>query len=127
MKNGSILIIILFSISALVGCSSQGDDEADGPPSDPLEQMLIAFNGSPSKVEIQEAMDNALNATETPISEENYSRAGSVLVEFRNEYGINEMDILECVPTATTDPRLPELSFPNVAAVCVTDMASGNS
>lgn len=118
---------ILFSMFALVSCSSEADDEADGPPSDPLKQMLIAFNGSPTMVEIQEAMDNALNATGTPVSEENYSRAGSVLVEFRKEYGINEMEILECIPTATTDPRLPELSFPNVAAVCVTDMVSGNT
>lgn len=127
MKNSSVLMSILFSMFALVSCSSEADEEVDGPPSDPLKQMLIAFNGSPSMVEIQESMDNALNATGTPVSEENYSRAGSVLVEFRKEYGINEMEILECIPTATTDPRLPELSFPNVAAVCVTDMVSGNS
>jgi hypothetical protein len=87
--------------------------------------MVVSFNGSPSKTEIQEALDNALKATDTAITEENYSRAGSVLVSFRKEYGINEMDILRCIPTKVTDPRVPEVNFPNVAAVCNASLVSG--
>lgn len=109
----------------LAACSAQPEAAPEPPPSDPLDQMLISFNGNPSKTEIKQAMDDALNATDTVISNESYSRAGSVLVTFRKEYGIDEMEVLECVPTATRDPRVPELSFPNVAAVCVTDLASG--
>lgn len=119
-----LLLFTSMAASALVACSAQ-PEAPKTPPSDPLDQMLISFNGNPSKTEIKQAMDNALNATDTVISNENYSRAGSVLVTFRKEYGIDEMEVLECVPTATRDPRVPELSFPNVAAVCVTDLASG--
>ena len=87
--------------------------------------MTISFSGSPSKSEIQEALDKALNATDTAITSENYSRAGSVLVTFRKEYGIPEVDILRCIPTKVTDPRVPEVNFANVAAVCNTSLVSG--
>jgi hypothetical protein len=120
-----LLLLAALAVPALVACSVQPEADPEPPPSDPLDQMLISFNGNPSKTEIKQAMDDALNATDTAISDENYSRAGSVLVTFRKEYGIDEMDVLECVPTATRDPRVPELSFPNVAAVCVTDLVSG--
>lgn len=117
---------ILAAMLTLTGCG--GDNavaETSAPPSDPLDQMLVTFNGSPSKSEIQEALDDALNATETPITSENYSKAGSVLVTFRQKYGINEMKILDCIPTAVTDPRAPEPTFPNVAAVCNADLVEG--
>lgn len=125
MRTPRFLIIATLAAPALVACSPQSEAEPGPPPSDPLDQMLISFNGNPSRTEIKQAMDDALNATDTAISDENYSRAGSVLVTFRKEYGIDEMDVLECVPTATRDPRVPELSFSNVAAVCVTDLVSG--
>lgn len=87
--------------------------------------MVVAFNGSPSAEAIREGMDNALTATKMPITEENYSRAGSVLVAFRKKYGINEMDILACIPGTVTDPRVPALNFANVAAVCNVKLVSG--
>lgn len=115
------------AISALLltGCGGGDSAESAGPPSDPLEQMLISFNGSPSMGEIEESMNDAMNATDTPITADNYSRAGSVLVTFKNEYGIDEMDVLECMPSSVTDPRLPEVNFGTVAAVCATDIVEG--
>lgn len=111
----------------LTACGSNDEPEAapSTPPSDPLEQMLITFNGSPSRGEIQEALDDALNATGTPVTNENYSRAGSVLTTFRQERGVDEMDVLECMPTAVTDSRIPEVTFPNVASVCLSDLTEG--
>ena len=108
----------------LTSCSSTPPAES-APPEDPLDQMLITFNGSPSKTEIKEAMDDALNATNMVISDDHYSRAASVLTAFREEYGIDEMDILECIPGKVADPRVPELDFGNVAAVCNVDLVSG--
>jgi exopolysaccharide biosynthesis predicted pyruvyltransferase EpsI len=88
--------------------------------------MSISFAGSPSRNEIQRKVDAAFAATDTPITEENFTRAGSVLIAFRKEHGLNEMQILDCIPRRAADPRVPSLSFPNVAAVCVSDMAAGN-
>lgn len=86
---------------------------------------MTSFNGSPSREEIREALNDALNATNTSITEENYSRAGSVLVSFRREYGIDEMDLLDCIPTRVTDSRVPSLTFSNVAAVCNVALVQG--
>lgn len=130
-RNRFRISIPLVSVLLVGGCAlsfaldTEEPEEVAGPPSDPLDQMLISFNGGPSKSEIREALDDALNATDTPITPENYSRSGSVLVSFRKDHGIDEMDILECIPTAVEDPRLPEVTFPNVAAVCVTDLVEG--
>lgn len=116
----------LAALLVLTGCGgAEPEAEASAPPADPLEQMLTTFNGSPSRDEIQEALDDAFNATGTPITTENYSRAGSVLTAFRSENGTDEMDVLNCIPTAVTDSRITEVTFPNVAAVCTTDIEAG--
>lgn len=70
-------------------------------------------------------MDRAISAVGEVPSDDIYSRAGSVLVSFRKEYGISEMKILECMPYRANDPRSPEKTFPNIAAVCLTDLSSG--
>lgn len=110
---------------ALAGCSAEAEPEPEPLPEDPIAQMEIAFNDHPRKAVIREALDAAFAATDTPATSDNYSRAGSVLVTFREKYGIDEMDILECVPSRADDPRAPEKTFPNVAAVCLTDLAGG--
>ena len=108
----------------LSGCGGASSD--DELPTGALDQMSIAFNGSPSKTEVQASMDAALAATDMAMTERNYSRAGSVLVSFRKKYGHDEMDILECIPRRTGDPRVTTLDFPTVAAVCVADMTTGD-
>ncbi|MCO4276720.1 hypothetical protein NG701_20260 [Pseudarthrobacter sp. HLT3-5] len=115
--------IVTASVLALLvgGCAAKPEAK-EAPPSDPLEQMLISFNGSPSMSEIKVAMSNAFAATDTAATDENYSRAGSVLVGFRQEYGIDEMDILECIPGSANDPRVKDNTFGSIAAVCLTDL-----
>ena len=60
-----------------------------------LEQMEVAFIGNPRQAEIRAILDRALALYNTPISEENYSRAGSALVALRQKLGPSEMDILD--------------------------------
>ena len=113
------------TVAACAGGGSSSASKAEAIPSDPIAQMEIAFDGHPRKAEIQVAMDRAFSALgETPTSD-TYSRAGSVLVSFRKEYGVSEMKILECMPYRANDSRAPQKIFPSVAAVCLTDLASG--
>jgi hypothetical protein len=92
--------------------------------------MMIAFDGNYSRAEIKAAMDRAMTATRTPITPKTYSQGGSVLVTFREEYGIEEMVILKCMPHRSRDSRLAdlgeEISFGTVAAVCLADLVEGN-
>lgn len=101
-------------------CSGGAEPET---PEGALAEMEAAFNGHPRQSEIQQALDAAFAATDTDATEENYSRAGSVLVALRQEHGIDEMEILECIPTRANDPRVPENTFPNIAAVCSIDLS----
>jgi len=124
--GGAVVGVVL-----LAGCSAQPDAPAppaattESVPLDPLTQMSIAFEGQPSISKIKPLIDAAMQATETPITDENYSRAGSALVGLRKKNGTKEMTILKCMPSRVDDPRLPELSFPNVAAVCSVDIVEG--
>lgn len=68
MKTRNVIVTTALVIGVLAGCSSnevKSDETADAP-TDPLDQMLVTFQVSPSKTEIQEAVDNAMNVTETP-------------------------------------------------------------
>jgi ABC-type phosphate transport system substrate-binding protein len=121
MKNWGLAAAVSILTLTVGGCAAQS--QTAGVPSKPLEQMLIAFNGSPSMSEVTEALDDAFAATDTPATDENYSRAGSVLVKFRQEYGIDEMDILVCIPGSANDPRVKDNAFGSIAAVCVTDLS----
>lgn len=94
----------------LAGCS--GDDASGGgSPTEPLDQMVVAFDGSYSRT-----------ATGETISSETYSRAGSVLVSLRREYAVSEMDTLACIPTMAA--AAPALDFPDAASLCVADLAT---
>lgn len=123
----ALVVGALSALSVLASCSAAEPDSADSAASfTAVEQMSVAFDGMPDEATIQSALDRAFAATDLEATEDNYSRAGSVLVTFRKEYGITEMDILDCIPSRQRDPRITEHTFSNVAAVCVTDLATGN-
>lgn len=114
--------LVLCVALTLTGCSSsEKSTQSTQPPSGPIEQMEVAFEGSHRKAEIKEALDKAFDAVG---GDRDYSRAGSVLVAFRKKYGISEMDVLACMPYRANDSRAPKKNFGNVAAVCLTDLAS---
>jgi len=60
----------------------------------PLDQMVIAFDGNHSRAQIKLRMDRAMTRYGLSLTEDHYSRAGSVLVALRKENGVSEMDIL---------------------------------
>lgn len=41
----------------------------------------------------------------------------------RQEFGIDEMDILACIPGTANDSRVPDNTFPNIAALCAVDLS----
>ena len=93
-------------------------------PSDPLAQMEIAFEGNYSKAQIKEFMDLAMKLYSLPITNENYSRAGSALVALRKEVGPSEMNILSYmirsyVPGVAID-------FPGAAGMAASFLAVGD-
>ncbi len=60
-----------------------------------LDLMEIAFVGGYTRVEIEARIDRAMALYGLPITDENYSRAGSALVALRKEVGVPEMAILD--------------------------------
>lgn len=136
--SGVIGIILLF---ILIGLSSGGDNSSTSytkSTSDTktivekmtaLEQMEIAFIGGFSYNEIKERMDLVMQQYGLSITNENYSRFGSVLVTLRKETGVSEMDILTCMKAmdyknAIVGNATPEKAIIDSAAICSATLGS---
>ena len=96
----------------------------DDVPVDPIEQMEIAFEDNYSKSQIKERLDNAMELYNLPRTKENYSRAGSVLVVLRKEYGHSEMEILSYMIRSQV-PGM-KIDFPSGAAIAATFLSAGD-
>ena len=62
---------------------------------DALGQMEVAFEGDYTRAQIKQRLEKAMQLYKVPITEENYSRAGSTLVALRKQNGTKEMAILD--------------------------------
>lgn len=91
---------------------------------DALTMMHTVFKGDYTKAQIKQQLDVAMKFYNTPITEENYSRAGSVLVTFRKDTGIHEMVILDYMIRSYV-PGV-KLNFPDAAAIAATFMQLGD-
>ena len=90
-----------------------------------LQQAEIAFEGNPSATEIERQLDRALTLYgRVPLTNENYSRAGIVLVVFRREYGVPEMAILDYMIRSHV-PGV-EFTFADAAALAVSFLRAGD-
>jgi hypothetical protein len=89
-----------------------------------LEQMSIAFNGGYDLPAIKERMDKTMQLYGLALTEDNYSRAGSVLVSLRKEYNIDEMDILDYMIRSHVNGV--NATFPQMAAISVTALVAGD-
>ena len=89
-----------------------------------LQQMTIAFDGNYSEKDIKDKITEAMVLYNMPITEENYSRAGSVLVALRQQEGIEEMLILDYMINKLYAPDI-NLTFPGAAALSVTILKTG--
>lgn len=103
---------------------ADSSETSAGAPSDPLDQMAIAFVGGYSRSEIKSRLDNAMGLYGLGLTSDNYSRAGSVLVALQNEFGPAEMDILDYMIRSYV-PGV-EISFPDAAALAVSFLSSGD-
>ncbi len=93
-------------------------------PDDPLDQMVIVFNGSYSRIQIKERLDRAMELYNLPRTKENYSRAGSVLVALRKETSQKEMDILGYMIRSHVSGV--KLNFPSAAGLAASFLSSGD-
>ena len=89
-----------------------------------LDQAEIAFVGGHSRAQIKERLDEALGLYGLPITEENYSRAGSTLVALRKANGTSEMEILDHMVRSHVSGV--KISFPEAAAISSTFLKTGD-
>lgn len=89
-----------------------------------LQKMTIAFDGGYSEKEIKDKITEAMVLYNMPITEEDYSRAGSVLVALRQQEGIEEMLILDYMINKLYTPSI-NLNFSGAAALSVTILKTG--
>jgi len=115
-------ILLLGLIFTMPNWSCSG--EQAGPPSDPLAQMEIVFKGNYSKAQIKERIDKAMKLYNVPLTNEYYSRAGSVLVELRKEIGPSEMAILSYMIRSHV-PGVA-IEFPEAAGLSASFLAAGD-
>lgn len=118
MRYGAISLAAL--IAFMLACADSEDNRTPVSQMSAVEQMVIAFEGNHSAERIKAGMDKTLPLYSLPTTEENYSRAGSVLVELRKKTGVNEMDILDCIFQRAKYGTSEE--FPYAAAVCATSL-----
>lgn len=129
---GSIAALLLFGtgfavVAVLVApeprttstSSPSGTVEADA-----LDQMAVAFAGSYDRDAIAARLREAMDLYGTPWSEDQRSRAGSVLVALRQDYDVEEMRILDYMICS----HVPDMdfTFPEAAAMAVTFLQSGD-
>ncbi|MDD2681093.1 MAG: hypothetical protein PHE20_03270 [Patescibacteria group bacterium] len=89
-----------------------------------LQQMTIAFDGDYPEKEIKDRITEAMVLYNVPITEENYSKAGSSLVALKNNSNIEEMLILDYMINKLYTPSA-NLSFPEAAGLSVTVLKTG--
>lgn len=119
------MAILVAVTLGLVGCG--GDDGGTAPPpvpDDPIEQMVVAFDGDPDPVEVRRLVDEALRLYGLPANDDYRSRVGDVLVTMSNEFSIPEMEILQC----TIDSYVSgvDLELPEAIALAANFLAAGS-
>ena len=111
-------VVLAFSLAMMPMKAHSGDL-----PENPIDQMVIVFKGSYSHTQIKERLDKALQLYDLPKTNENYSRAGSVLVVLRKECGHREMDILSYMIRSHV-PGV-KMDFPSAAGLAAVFLSTG--
>ncbi|MEN8205239.1 MAG: hypothetical protein ABFS24_04415 [Pseudomonadota bacterium] len=107
MRRTSVTLLVAILLM-LTGCP---DIE---PPDPVLDRLLIVFQGHHSKRQIQSKLDQAFRLYGVPITEENYTRYGSILVSLRRnvDSSATEMEILDYATRAyTPEVKLEEMMY----------------
>ena len=128
-------IFFVFILIGLAGCASEtssyrsSSNSEDFSSKSALAMLELAFEGDYSRQEIKLRIDRVMQLYGLPITEENYSRFGSVLVALRKETGVPEMEILTCMSAADyrntlNQNILPQEAVIEAAAICSATLAS---
>lgn len=91
-----------------------------------LQQIAITFDGDYSEKEIKDKITEAMVLYNVPITEENYSRAGSTLIALKNDSKIEEMLILDYMINKLYTPSI-KMTFPEASAWSVTALKTGTN
>ena len=91
---------------------------------DNLTRMTVAFEGNYSREQIKARMDQAMTLYGLPITEENYGRASSVLIDMRQQNGVQEMKILNYMVRSHV-PGV-NVTFPEGAALAAVFLRAGD-
>lgn len=126
------LIAALVAVGIIVGVTGSGDDaEPEPAPPEPaastaLDQMNAAFRGNPSVDLIEDELRTSFDQYGLPWTEDNRSRAGSVLVTLEDELDVAEMAILRLM---NCSPEVAEqnLDWPEAAAMAGAFVAAGDT
>ncbi len=123
---GLMLVFILIVVIALTSQKNKTSQTTHETVSNmtALQQMAIAFNGNYSEKEIKDKITEAMVLYNVPITEENYSRAGSTLVALKQQQGIEEMLILDYMIKKLYTPNI-KMTFPEAAGWSVTVLKTG--
>lgn len=89
-----------------------------------LEQMELAFSGNPRQSVIKPKIDRAMRLYGLQLTEDNYSRAGSVLVTMRQQNSVDELDILDYMICAHASGV--NMTFPEMAALSAVALRTGD-
>lgn len=100
-------VVGVYLLIAIIGGTLTSDDgdrapSGDGAPSDPIDQMALTFTGSPSRDQIEPQVTRAMTLYKLPATDDTRSRIGSVLIAFKQQYDIPEMQLLDCVIRTAT-------------------------
>jgi hypothetical protein len=121
-----IVVIVFFGIILLLSDKKQtpvstNPSHSQEEKQDALSMIQAVFVGNLSREEIKEKLDLVLKSTNTDITEENYSRAGSVLVDARKNTGLSEIKLLDCMAGLFKEKTNNiKVTFPEASALCTT-------
>lgn len=120
MPRWVVFGLSLTLVLAVFRVEGQSGDLTD----DPLDQMVIAFDGTYTRIQIKDRLDKAIELYNLPKTKENYSRAGSTLVALRKETGQKEMDILDYMIRSYVQGM--NMDFPSAAGLAASFLSAGD-
>ncbi len=91
--------------------------------SDPIEQARVVLGGAHSYDTVKTATDTALAATDTPVTNENRSRAWSSILGVTKNLDVDPMEVMRCVPEIAATGA--GMTFPDLAGLCATELSLG--
>lgn len=89
-----------------------------------MEKIYLVFDDNYSDREITESLTKAMTLYGMPISDENYGKAANVLFSLSEEYGIDEMIILDYMINELYFSGIT-LDFGDAAAISLTVLKTG--